>query len=526
MPASKSLRRLGLTTAALVAAVFFFLVATLPPNPVSISLDNVDPALRARTVSGAYHVHTSRSDGAADKASVAAAAARAGQQFVIVTDHGDATRTPDPPAYLSGVLCIDAVEISTAHGHYVALDLPAAPYPLAGEPAAVVEDVKRLGGFGLVAHPDHPKPELSWTEWDEPVDGIEWLNADVEWRNESRLRLLRVLFDYLVRPGPALASVFDRPERTFVHWDGLEAVRPVVGLAAADAHGAGSNQREEGEAPSFNAGPGYEASFRSLSNRVLIERPLSGEPREDARLILDGIRQGRVYSVIDAISKDVVLARDETGRFGLASAALAVQIATSGSLSRPRLELHTARAPGDPPVPWVIGNWSGNRQASTPPSNGIPNMTSGERFKLTSEWRVEKDPVSSGSASGAEAGVTLGYQLAAGRRASQFVAAVADLDPSVSFNMIAFRARSERPMRVSVQVRLLPDDSRWVRSVYLDSSARDVALSLRDFRPAEGGAGGVPDASRARSILFVVDLVNARPGDAGTFAVENLRILR
>ena len=84
---------------------------------------------------------------------VAAAAARAGLNFIILTDHGDGTREPDPPAYRSGVLCIDAVEISTASGHVVALGLPRAPYPLGGETRDVVEDVQRLGGLAIAAHP-------------------------------------------------------------------------------------------------------------------------------------------------------------------------------------------------------------------------------------------------------------------------------------------------------------------------------------------------------------------------------------
>ena len=68
-------------------------------------------------------MHTTRSDGAAGKPAIAAAAAGAGLQFVIFTDHGDATRPPDPPVYIEGVLCLDGVEISTADGHYVACHL-------------------------------------------------------------------------------------------------------------------------------------------------------------------------------------------------------------------------------------------------------------------------------------------------------------------------------------------------------------------------------------------------------------------
>src|SRR5258708_4751416 len=190
--------------------------------------------LAARTVPGAYHIHTTRSDGLGDRSVVAAAAARAGMRFVILTDHGDATRPPDPPEYINGVLVLDAVEISTDQGHYVALDMPRAPYPLGGAADAVVEDVHRLGGFGIAAHPDSPKPALRWTDDHAPIDGIEWLNADSEWRADPRLQLARARRPAFLRPRPALAAVFDRPA-TLDRWDRLPTTRPVLALAPAGA---------------------------------------------------------------------------------------------------------------------------------------------------------------------------------------------------------------------------------------------------------------------------------------------------
>ena len=89
------------------------------------------PAGQPATVAGALHIHTNRSDGSGSPDEVAAAAARAGLKFIILTDHGDGTRAPDPPQYRSGVLVIDAVELSTSAGHYIAIGLPQAPYPLA-----------------------------------------------------------------------------------------------------------------------------------------------------------------------------------------------------------------------------------------------------------------------------------------------------------------------------------------------------------------------------------------------------------
>jgi len=91
---------------------------------------------------------------------IAAIAADVGLSFVVFTDHGNGTEETNLPAYHSGVLCIDSTEISTDGGHYVALDLPTTPYPLGGEVAGVVEDVERLGGFGVIAHPGSKKNNI------------------------------------------------------------------------------------------------------------------------------------------------------------------------------------------------------------------------------------------------------------------------------------------------------------------------------------------------------------------------------
>ena len=130
---------------------------------------------------------------------VASAAARAGLKFVIFTDHGDATRDPDPPHYRDGVLCIDAVEVSTSGGHVVALGLPATPYPLGGEARDVLEDIARLGGIAIAAHPGSRRDDLRWADWDAPITGLEWLNADSEWRDERVWSLWRALVTYPFR---------------------------------------------------------------------------------------------------------------------------------------------------------------------------------------------------------------------------------------------------------------------------------------------------------------------------------------
>lgn len=141
-----------------------------------------------------------------------------------------------PPPIDPGVLCIDGVEISTTGGHYAVVGMGLSPYPLGGEPRDVVEDVRRLGGFGVAAHPDSPKLALRWRDWAAAFDGMEWLNADSEWRDKSTLRLTHTFLEFLWRGPEALASLFGRPDMTLARFDALTRQRRIVTLAGADAH--------------------------------------------------------------------------------------------------------------------------------------------------------------------------------------------------------------------------------------------------------------------------------------------------
>src|SRR5437773_1249271 len=182
---AKNVVAAGLAERALVQLAYAIGVA----DPVSVMVHTegpsrivLDASWNDGSIAGLLHIHTNRSDGQSSPDEIAAAAARVGLKFLVFTDHDDATREPDPPTYRSGVLCLDGVEISTTGGHYVALDMGASPYPLAGEPRDVVEDVRRLGGFGIAAHPDSPKKELRWDDWNAAIDGLELINPDTSWR--------------------------------------------------------------------------------------------------------------------------------------------------------------------------------------------------------------------------------------------------------------------------------------------------------------------------------------------------------
>ena len=547
------MKRAGILTAVIVAAVIVFLLATLPPRPARTNVALI-PELMRRTVSGAYHIHSTRSDGAADKNAIAAAASRAGLAFIILTDHGDGMRTPDPPAYLHGVLCLDAVEISTNGGHYVALGMQPAPYPLGGEPSAVVEDVKRLGGFGIVAHPDSPKPELAWKDWNAPFDGIEWLSADSEWRDESRARLGRVLLDYLLRPAPALASLLDRPVATFKHWDELLSRRRVVGLAGVDAHGGIGRGMEEGgkRRPALGNVPSYEASFRTFTTRVIVDRAFSGDAPSDARELMAAIRSGRVFTLIDALASPGFLAAESDGPaqahvdYAIGDAgelfmvraghdSLPLQAGAAGRYELPakeiagvvRFEVRVPKAPGTPPIPWIVGN---PLYFSLPSTDAPAPVSENATIPLAPDasWHVEKDSQTQARVTASGANISLEFTLAGDIRRSQFAAAVTDFSGQPqTFKAIRFAVAGAHPGRVSVQLRYpAAGGQRWAKSVYLDGQARQVTVPVAEMVPADFQKGNAPDTNTARSILFVVDLTNARPGDSNLITIGDLKLLQ
>src|SRR5262245_44145242 len=160
----------------------------------------------------------------------------------------------------------------------------ASPYPLAGESRDVVEDVRRLGGFGIAAHPDSPKPELRWADWNAPLDAVEWINPDSSWRVHaasgwtSRFELVEALLHYPIRPPETLARLLTGFEETMARWTDVARRRRVVGVAGVDAHAKLDLLNSDPGDNRFSLPlPSYDASFRMLSVHVAPEHPLSGD---------------------------------------------------------------------------------------------------------------------------------------------------------------------------------------------------------------------------------------------------------
>ena len=524
---------------------------------------------------GAHHIHSELSDGTGTLDEIAAAAARVGLQFVIVTDHGNGTRVPEPAAYRSGVLCLSGVEISTDDGHYIALGLAQTPYRLGGHASDVVLDVQRFGGFGIAAHPGSLKPELRWTAWDAPFNALEWLNADSEWRDESWPSLMSALFTYTVRPAESLVRLLDRPDPLLRQWEQLLAHRRVPALAGADAHArigwkGASEPYEDRVAAEI---PRYEDSFRAFSNRVILDRQLTGDAAIDAEIVLNAIREGRLFTVVDALAElgafemratnGVAVARPGDYLDALDRATIQADLAappgTSLSLIKDgvsifesrdgHLEIDVAAQPGAyriearlpasadaPSVPWLLTNpiYVGLRDAHAHAAAGAssPDPTTARTAIGTTTWRAES---SAGSEStlrqaalpdgtpalewrfGLASGVTAGQYAAIRFPAAQEIAA---------HTRLQLRVQSDRPRRFWIQLyRPERQGERWGRSIYADTTLRAYDLTLAEFR-AMGTVTTSLSLDRINSLMLVVDTINSRPGDKGVVWIPDIWLAR
>lgn len=536
---------------------------TLPPPPAGLR-----PPAR-----GVIHVHTRRSDGTGTVDDVAAAAARAGLQFVILTDHGDATRPPEPPSYRSGVLCIDAVEISTEGGHVVALGLPPAPYPLAGEPRDVIADIARLGGFSIAAHPVSARAESRWSDWTAPFDGLEWLNGDSEWRDEPLWRLARVVFAYPFRKVETLGLLLDRSDALMERWDALTRRRRVVAVAAADAHA--RIGLPSGRDPYDNRlavpVPGYEPLFRTFSI-ALPHVTLGANAEESAAAVLAEIRAGRVYSVVDAIAGpaafafsaasgsvralagepltidgpvrlrvdvqappdvQISLLRDGTRVLDAAAPSLVYDAEPSAAVYR--VEVRWPGVPGEPPVPWIVSNpiYVGQPEAEPapaprpPPTAATPIYMDGP----ATGWSLERSASSQAAFDVVNAvggtQLMLRYALSGSAATSPFAALSGPAGPAIAgADRLTFRAQADRPMRLSVQLRAPGPGGaaeRWHRSVFVDTTPREISVYFDELTPRSRTSAERPVLANVESVLFVVDTVNTPIGASGQVLLDDIR---
>jgi hypothetical protein len=255
------------------------------------------PAPPSGELRGAWHVHTTRSDGLGTLDEVLKAARAAGLQFVVVTDHN--VLAPEDAGWHDGVLVIEASEASSRFGHVVAVGLPRVLTleERGGEP---LEAIAALGGEAVLAHPFHAR--RPWSGWERaPWRGIEVVSNDTSWGEITVGRGWgRILPGLLALPFDAARTVVDlvpathreqavldaapRPEQPQARRQDGSPAPPRVLLCSADAHGY----------------PSYRAAFEAFSMHVPVRA--SGNAAADARAVLAALLDGRATCVFDGVA--------------------------------------------------------------------------------------------------------------------------------------------------------------------------------------------------------------------------------
>jgi hypothetical protein len=287
----KGLRALlGLVLFLVGWAGFFTLAASYADYPVVPSAPG-----GAGWPRGAFHVHTTRSDGRGTEAQVAAAAKAAGLHFVVLTDHNDFTSRE--PAFVDGVLLVPGVEISTAAGHLVAFGLER---PLEGvrkgmDGGAAQAAVEKAGGVSVLAHPVQARNPWRHDEAARRAEGFELYSADTFFRDAVRhpfSRLLPAMGAWLGQRVHGVMMLVEPDEGPVTKLLALAREKPRVVLCAHDAHGL----------------PGYEEVFQSLAMYLPpsdggAAPTLPGEARAAAEVVVKGLASGRALCAFRALGE-------------------------------------------------------------------------------------------------------------------------------------------------------------------------------------------------------------------------------
>lgn len=255
---------------------------------------------------GNLHLHTIASDGTGTHAQVARAAARAGLDFIIYTDHNVAVEGREGWFESGGreILCLMGQEINDQRRlpevnhllcHFVTADLQ----DVAANPQILIDAVNQQGGLCFLAHPlERPgigaaRDTYPWLDWDiSGFTGIELWNAmtDVKWQLRTKPRA--ILGAYL--PNLALTSPF--PE-VLAKWDQLLTTgQKVVVIGNSDAHGM-----------SFSLGPlrrtiyPYEYLFRAVNTHLLLADSLAREIPQARQQIFATLQQGHCFVSYDLV---------------------------------------------------------------------------------------------------------------------------------------------------------------------------------------------------------------------------------
>jgi hypothetical protein len=246
-----------------------------------------------RDLACVIHVHSTWSDGTGTVPQIMRAAAKAGVDVVLLTDHDTlAARDHGQEGWHGDVLLLVGEEVTPLDNHYLAFGIERIIEKRGQSPAEVCREVEAQGGFGVAAHPFSEGSKL-FRRRGIPFHDLECLKGLELWSfvNDTgqSIERLRDIVKFLVSPN---RYVDHPPARNLREWDRLCRARPVVAIGGLDAHQVGIRVGRWVPLRLMS----YKRSFRHIRTHVLVD----GEPSRDS--VFAALREGRCYIAMDSLA--------------------------------------------------------------------------------------------------------------------------------------------------------------------------------------------------------------------------------
>lgn len=312
------------------------------------------PTAHSRSASGWFrgdlHTHTVHSDGRRQLGEMAEAATSARLDFIVSTEHNTSSANRAWAANSSDLHVIAGEEVTTRHGHWLAVGLPPEGWvdwryaPRDGVFATYAARVRADGGLVVAAHPSVPLPGCAWEFGFHDVDAMEVWNG--LWNVDDELSLR--IWHQLLRQGRRIAAVggsdshaasqpVGRPQ-TVVFAEDMSTPGLIEGLRLGRCYMAESSavalalraSRDDGT----TAGPGETLTVPS-STAVTVAAEVRGAPDCTIALIGDGGCVGRAKTDDSGVGRLTWTGRGAEARFARIEVRRRTRFAQMVALSNP-----------------------------------------------------------------------------------------------------------------------------------------------------------------------------------------------
>ncbi len=250
---------------------------------------------------GSIHNHSTFSDGTGSVDEIVSAAASAGLDYLILTDHNQLV-DQSLQGWRQDVLLLIDIEVNDMalepeRNHLLTLNVRQDVTQFAPDPQGLIDAVRAQGGLTFLAHPiDLPGPIIKdiypWTEWDiEGFTGVELWNFMSEFRVHATSKPVAVIMAYF----PQLFTTGPYPEM-LAKWDELLQQHPTAAIGGPDAH-----------AQIYNIGPlrrrflPYDYCFRAVNTHIIAREAFNREFEHDRDLVYEALGSARAWIGYDML---------------------------------------------------------------------------------------------------------------------------------------------------------------------------------------------------------------------------------